>query len=150
MDKPSSTILKHDVVRGVVLTDGLIGTFTSAYDLQANKCFLYHLIGNGTGEWKVPQGGMGALVRELERVALASGVSISTNSRVTAVQSDEKEVLVSLENGNQFSANYLPTRQHCATSVGQTAWEKPSGQFGGLTNENQYAGQTIAPTQIGR
>ena len=98
---------KHDVVRGVVLTDGLIGTFASAYDLQANKCFLYHLIGNGTGEWKVPQGGMGALVRELERVALASGVSILTNSRVTAVQSDEKEVLVSLENGDHFSASYL-------------------------------------------
>jgi phytoene dehydrogenase-like protein len=50
---------------------------------------------------------MGALVRELERVALASGVTISTNSRVTAVQSDEKEVLVSLENGDQFSASYL-------------------------------------------
>ena len=50
-----------DLVRGVVLTDALIGTFTSVDDLQANICFLYHLIGNGTGEWKVPVGGMGAL-----------------------------------------------------------------------------------------
>ena len=98
---------KHDTVRGVVLTDALIGTFTSAYDLQANKCFLYHLIGNGNGEWKVPQGGMGALVLELERAATASGVAISTNSRVTRVQSDAKEVLITLENGDQFSANYL-------------------------------------------
>ncbi|MBU6263704.1 MAG: NAD(P)-binding protein, partial [Actinomycetales bacterium] len=53
---------KNDLVRGVVLTDGLIGTLTSAYGMQANNCFLYHLIGNGTGEWKVPQGGMGAFV----------------------------------------------------------------------------------------
>ena len=49
----------NDVVQGVVLTDALIGTFASAFDLQANICFLYHLIGNGTGEWKVPKGGMG-------------------------------------------------------------------------------------------
>jgi phytoene dehydrogenase-like protein len=60
---------QNDVVRGVVLTDALIGTFASAFDLQANICFLYHLIGNGTGEWKVPKGGMGALVNELVRVA---------------------------------------------------------------------------------
>ena len=50
----------NDIVRGVVLTDALIGTFASAFDIQANICFLYHLIGNGTGEWKVPKGGMGA------------------------------------------------------------------------------------------
>lgn len=41
-----------DIVRGVVLTDALIGTFASAFDLQANICFLYHLIGNGTGSGK--------------------------------------------------------------------------------------------------
>ena len=70
---------KDDVVRGVVLTDALIGTFASAFDIQANICFLYHLIGNGTGEWKVPKGGMGALVKELVRVVTESGVEISLN-----------------------------------------------------------------------
>ena len=45
-----------DTVRGLVLTDALIGTFTSAHDpsLQQNRCFLYHMIGNGDGEWRVP------------------------------------------------------------------------------------------------
>src|SRR5690606_36644254 len=48
-----------DVVRGVVLTDALIGTFADpATDLLANRCFLYHVIGDGTGEWNVPVGGM--------------------------------------------------------------------------------------------
>lgn len=98
---------KNDIVRGVVLTDALIGTFTSAFSMQANICFLYHLIGNGNGEWKVPQGGMGALVNELERVALASGVTIAVNSRVTSVASDTKEVFVTLEDGNSYSADYL-------------------------------------------
>jgi len=32
-----------------VLTDGLIGTFSSADDHLANKCFIYHVIGNSTG-----------------------------------------------------------------------------------------------------
>jgi phytoene dehydrogenase-like protein len=98
---------KNDIVRGVVLTDALIGTFTSAFSLQANSCFLYHLIGNGNGEWKVPQGGMGALVNELERVAKAAGVTIALNSRVASVASDAKEVLVTLEDGNSYSADYL-------------------------------------------
>ncbi len=38
---------QNDVVRGIVATDALIGTFVSAFSLQANKCFLYHLMGNG-------------------------------------------------------------------------------------------------------
>jgi phytoene dehydrogenase-like protein len=98
---------KDDIVRGVVLTDALIGTFTSAFSMQANVCFLYHLIGNGNGEWKLPQGGMGALVKELERVAIAAGVTIAVNSRVASVASDAKEVLVTLEDGNSISASYL-------------------------------------------
>ena len=97
----------NDIVRGVVLTDALIGTFTSAFSLQANKCFLYHLIGNGNGEWKVPVGGMGALVSELERVATSAGVSILVNSRVAQVQSDSTEVRVTLADGRSFAADYL-------------------------------------------
>ena len=98
---------KSDLVKGVVLTDALIGTHTSAYDLQANICFLYHLIGNGTGEWKVPKGGMGALVAELERVAIAAGVEIRTNARVASVTSDDNSVTAHLENGEEISASYL-------------------------------------------
>ena len=60
---------QDDTVRGVVGTDGLIGTFASLHDpsLVQNKCFLYHLVGNGTGEWRVPVGGMGAVTDGLLR-----------------------------------------------------------------------------------
>jgi phytoene dehydrogenase-like protein len=98
---------KDDIVRGVVLTDALIGTFASAYDLQANICFLYHLIGNGTGEWKVPRGGMGALVNELVRVATESGVEIRTNQKVTAVNSTAQSVKVATSIGEEFNATYF-------------------------------------------
>ena len=97
----------NDVVKGVVLTDALIGTFASAYDLQANICFLYHLMGNGTGEWKVPVGGMGALVKELIRVATSAGVEILGNSKVTSVVSDESGVITKTESGDVYQSDYL-------------------------------------------
>ncbi len=79
-----------DTVRGVVVTDGLIGTFTHAHDasLLQNRCFLYHLIGNGTGEWRVPVGGMGALTAALGAAASAAGVTVLTGSEVTSVAVD--------------------------------------------------------------
>ena len=97
----------NDVVKGVVLTDALIGTFASAYDLQANICFLYHLMGNGTGEWKVPVGGMGALVKELVRVATSAGVEILSNSKVTSVTSDESGVIAKTKSGDVYQSDYL-------------------------------------------
>ena len=55
--------LRDDLVRGLVFTDAKVGVFTHPHDssLLQNRCFLYHLIGNKTGEWKVPVGGMGAV-----------------------------------------------------------------------------------------
>jgi phytoene dehydrogenase-like protein len=98
---------KNDLVKGVVLTDALIGTFASAYEMQANICFLYHLIGNGTGEWKVPRGGMGALVKELVRVATDAGVDLRTNAKVKSVASDADSVTATLHSDEIIESEYL-------------------------------------------
>lgn len=98
---------KNDLVRGVVLTDGLIGTLSSAYGMQANNCFLYHLIGNGTGEWKVPQGGMGAFVAELHRVAISNGVEIECSAKVVDIDADTAGVQVTDISGRKFQAKYF-------------------------------------------
>ncbi|MEU0539161.1 FAD-dependent oxidoreductase [Nocardia sp. NPDC005978] len=76
-----------DTVRGVVLTDALIGTFTHAHDpsLLQNRCFLYHVIGGGTGDWDVPIGGMGALTDALAAAARAAGAELITGCTVTAL-----------------------------------------------------------------
>ena len=100
---------KNDLVRGVVLTDGLIGTLSSAYGMQANNCFLYHLIGNGSGEWKVPQGGMGAFVSELHRVALSNGVEIECSAKVIEIDADESGVQVTDINNRKFQAKFFLT-----------------------------------------
>ncbi len=87
---------QDDTVRGVVATDGLIGTWTSLFDpdLLANRCFLYHLIGRGTGEWLVPVGGMGAVSDTLVRRARQLGVDIRCGVEVSAVDEAANGVTV--------------------------------------------------------
>ena len=79
-----------DTVRGIVLTDALIGTFTHAHDpeLRQNRCFLYHVIGGGSGEWNVPVGGMGALTDALADSARGAGARLRTGCTVTAIDTD--------------------------------------------------------------
>ncbi|WGY00688.1 NAD(P)/FAD-dependent oxidoreductase [Nocardioides sp. QY071] len=79
---------RDDLVRGVVGTDALIGTFASLHDrsLVQNRCFLYHLIGNGTGEWRVPVGGMGAVTDALARAAADAGAELVTGAGVSAIR----------------------------------------------------------------
>ncbi len=79
--------VSSDLVRGVMATDALIGTFSRLDDpsLRQNICFLYHLIGNGTGEWDVPIGGMGAVTGALAQAARALGAEILTGAEVFAV-----------------------------------------------------------------
>ncbi|SDH49994.1 Phytoene dehydrogenase-related protein [Nonomuraea jiangxiensis] len=77
---------RDDTVRGVVLTDALIGTFADpAADLLANRCFLYHVIGDGTGDWNVPVGGMGAVSGALEAAARRAGAEIRTGAEIVGI-----------------------------------------------------------------
>jgi len=87
--------LDSDLARGIVMTDGLIGTFASADDpsLRQNRCFLYHVIGGGTGDWDVPVGGMGTVSGALERAARAAGAQLRGGSEVTAITPDGEVTL---------------------------------------------------------
>ena len=111
MERPIGEVIqarfKDDLVRGVILTDALIGTFSSAFEMQANICFLYHLIGNGTGEWKVPRSGMGALVKELVRVATAAGVEIRVNSRVKLLKTAADNATLTLEDATSITSSFV-------------------------------------------
>ncbi|GAA1179607.1 NAD(P)/FAD-dependent oxidoreductase [Ornithinimicrobium humiphilum] len=77
-----------DLVRGVVLTDGLISTFAHPHeaDLRHNVCFLYHVVGGGTGDWDVPIGGMGQVSGQLEAAARDAGAELRTGATVTNVE----------------------------------------------------------------
>jgi phytoene dehydrogenase-like protein len=105
VERPLGEAVEHrfhdDTVRGVVATDALIGTFARMRDpsLIQNRCFLYHLIGNGTGEWRVPVGGMGAVTGALTAAAAGSGAELVLNAEVTSIRGgsssdDEAEITV--------------------------------------------------------
>ena len=78
---------ESDLVRGVVMTDALIGTFASNHDaeLDANKCFLYHVIGNETGEWNIPVGGMGAVTTSMAARARELGAELKSGCGVLSI-----------------------------------------------------------------
>ncbi|MGX2998694.1 phytoene desaturase family protein [Streptomyces sp. JNUCC 64] len=92
---------RDDLVRGVVLTDALIGTFADAHDpsLRQNRCFLYHVIGGGTGDWNVPVGGMGALTDALADAARRAGAEIATGHEATRIATDGRAAEVEFRTG---------------------------------------------------
>ena len=126
-----------DTVRGVAATDALIGTFASLRDpsLVQNRCFLYHLIGNGTGEWRVPVGGMGAVTDELARAATAAGAEILTSAGVSAIRADEDGAEVSWHDGagthtvtaRQVLSNVAPWVLRILLGEGEDPDTKPVG-----------------------
>jgi phytoene dehydrogenase-like protein len=105
-ERPLSEVLEatfaDDLVRGVVVTDALIGTLAAADDpsLLPNRCFLYHVIGNGTGDWDVPVGGMGALTGALADAARAAGAELRRRAEVVAVRTDGHEAEVECADGS--------------------------------------------------
>ena len=88
------SVTSDDTLRGIIATDALIGTFASMgeSDLRQNVCFLYHLIGGGTGDWDVPVGGMGALTESLAAAAVSAGATILTGADVQSVDPGAGEV----------------------------------------------------------
>jgi phytoene dehydrogenase-like protein len=49
-------------------------------------CLLYHVIGNGTGRWRVPVGGMGAVTGAIAAAAQRAGAQLRTRATVTALE----------------------------------------------------------------
>ena len=105
-----------DVLRGIALTDALIGTFAGAHDgdLRQNRCFLYHVIGNGTGAWDVPVGGMGALTDELARGAAVAGAELATAAEATGIEADGLRAEVRLD-GRAIACDHVVAA--CAPAV---------------------------------
>src|SRR6184192_1641104 len=123
VEEPLGTAIEryfqNDLVRGLVFTDAKIGVLTHPHDssLLQNRCFIYHLIGNKTGEWKVPVGGMGAVVRELEQAARNAGAEIFTNIDLRALGlAGEQRTVDFYKDGEQqtVEARYLLVKINCS------------------------------------
>jgi phytoene dehydrogenase-like protein len=112
-DEPIGLALERsfdsDLVRGLVLTDATIGTFAPSDDpsLRQNRCFLYHVIGNGTGRWDVPVGGMGELSRQLTDAARRAGARITTCAEVESVRTDGSVAELTCVDGARHQARHV-------------------------------------------
>lgn len=139
VEEPLGKVIENrfadDTVRGVVATDALIGTFADLNDesLVQNRCFLYHLIGNGNGEWRVPIGGMGAVTDSLAVAARNAGATIVTGAGVSGIESDGEEAQVTWHDGESWKsasadfvlANVAPWVLQVL--LGEDAGERPEG-----------------------
>lgn len=112
--------IDDDVLRGVVFTDALIGTFADAHDvsLHQNICFLYHVIGQGTGQWDVPVGGMGAITTQLADRVREAGGEVRTDAEVIAIKEiDGGQEVVVREGGREVSFQARTVAAGCAPAV---------------------------------
>jgi len=103
LDEALRSRFRDETVRGVIATDALIGTFARMGDasLIQNRCFLYHNIGNGTGEWRVPVGGMGAVTGALAAAAAGAGAELVTDAEVTAIRGGRGDAEVIVRGGRR-------------------------------------------------
>ena len=100
LGKVIEELISDDLIRGLLFTDAKIGIPTFPHDpsLLQNRCFLYHVIGRGTGEWRVPVGGMGALTSELTAAARATGkVTFATEAKVSSIHPGAKQSTIEFE-----------------------------------------------------
>lgn len=86
------SILHDDIVRGLVFTNANIGVLTHPHDpsLLQNRTHIYHIVGQGTGEWRIVTGGMGAVTQELARAAREAGAQLVTEAKVSHIETGEK------------------------------------------------------------
>ncbi|PZF79976.1 phytoene desaturase family protein [Jiangella anatolica] len=137
-ERPVGSVVRStfedDVVRGVVATDALIGTFAAVDEpsLRQNRCFLYHVIGNGTGDWDVPVGGMGVVSGALRDAAVAAGAVIVTGATVTAIDPASGEVAFTSRDGASRAVGAGHVLAGCAPStlaglLGTNPAESPEG-----------------------
>jgi phytoene dehydrogenase-like protein len=128
LDRPLGDLLRDrfddPLVRGVVGTDGLIGTFASLDDpsLRQNRCYLWHVVG---GPWKVPVGGMGALSDALARAARDAGAELRCGAEVVDVThgADDASDVTWVEDGDQHTAGTRWVLENRPPQSGQDASE---------------------------
>ena len=113
IERPLGEVLakyfEDDLERGIVATDALIGTFAGLEDesLRQNRCFLYHVIGNGTGDWDVPVGGMGAVTEGLAALAWAAGAEVRLELEVTGIDVDGNWAEVRFAGGEPVTTRWV-------------------------------------------
>ena len=133
VERPLGEIIEqtfaHDALRGLVMTDGKIGVFTEPHDpsLLQNRCFVYHVIGNGTGEWRVPKGGMRSLVNALLDRCRELGVTLQANTAAVHMDPGKDWQSVTMESSPHGTQRQVKAR-HVLVNAGPRTFSRLLGQ----------------------
>jgi phytoene dehydrogenase-like protein len=131
VEEPLGTVIEryaeHDALRGLLMTDGKIGIHTHPHDpsLLQNRCFLYHVIGGGNGEWRVPVGGMRSLVDSLLDSCARAGCTVQASADVTHVELGPMQHAVSFQHEGQ---DFEVAAEHVLVNAGPRTFAKILGQ----------------------
>jgi phytoene dehydrogenase-like protein len=134
MERPLGELVEEtfrdDIVRGVVFTDAVIGTMTHAHDpsLRQNRCFLYHVIGGGTGQWRVPIGGMGTLIDDLVTVGKQAGVELRTGIEATSIATDGNAADITLARRDGEGTSTTVTARFVVAGIAPTTLRRLLGE----------------------
>ena len=93
------SLIQDDALRGTLFTDAKIGVSTYGQDpsLLQNRCFLTHILGQGTEQWLVPMGAWVLDKRVGARQPSTGQVTLRTSCEITAIAPDPHHVTVGLE-----------------------------------------------------
>jgi phytoene dehydrogenase-like protein len=95
--------IPDDLLRGLLLTDAKIGSNTHAHDpsLLQNRTYIHHIVGNKTGEWMVPEGGMGQVTARLADRARGLGAAFMMETEVLETRHEGDLVTVVASRGDE-------------------------------------------------
>jgi phytoene dehydrogenase-like protein len=119
--------VQSDILRGILMTDAKIGAYTSAYDesLLQNRTFLYHVVGNKTGEWRVPEGGMGNVARQLAENAERRGAALYTNASIKSIHTGDTHHQLEIEVGGK---SYEIKAEYILSNASETVLQRLMGE----------------------
>ena len=108
----------------------LLGTFPDGPgDDNVSRCFLYHVIGGGSGDWDVPIGGMGHVTSQLVKRAREAGATLVAGADVESVDPEGTVAWRAQDTTQSASANLIiagcsPTE--LGRLIGQSPRELPT------------------------
>ena len=145
--------VSNNLVRGVIATDALIGTFARLDDpsMWQNVCFLYHIIG---GDWRVPIGGMGSVTAALATAAVGHGAEMITGAEVYAVDPDGQVCYRSGDDEHRIRGQFVLAGVTAAVLAGLLGEPPPHLTQGAQVKVNMVLGRlprlrddNVAPEQ---
>ncbi|MFP5297572.1 MAG: phytoene desaturase family protein [Actinomycetota bacterium] len=108
---------ESDVMRGLMASQGIIGTAAGPRTPGTSYIYLHHAFGEATGEpgaWGFVRGGMGEITRQLAEIVTGLGGEIRTEAEVAAIKIDgaRRAAGVVLASGEEIEATAVLSNAH--------------------------------------